>query len=76
MDLRTAMPPKAPPIVREAVFPADTHRLVAVIREYVRWLDMDLSQRGFDAEMATFEQHYSLPSGMFVVADAGGEIAG
>ncbi|MBC8748028.1 GNAT family N-acetyltransferase [Paraburkholderia podalyriae] len=66
----------SPPIVREAVFPADTHNLVALIREYVRWLDMDLSYRGFDAEMDAFEQVYTLPSGMFFVADAGGELAG
>ncbi|RQS76315.1 GNAT family N-acetyltransferase [Burkholderia sp. Bp8963] len=64
------------PIIREAVFPADTRSLVAVVREYVRWLDMDLSYRGFDAEMDAFEQIYTLPSGMFFIADAGGEIAG
>ncbi|MBB5497372.1 GNAT family N-acetyltransferase [Paraburkholderia sp. MM5384-R2] len=75
MDLRAAMQTPRP-IVREAVFPADTHNLVAVIREYVRWLDMDLSYRGFDAEMDAFEHVYTLPSGMFFVADAGGEFAG
>ena len=64
------------PIIREAVFPADTSALVAVIGEYVRWLDMDLSYRGFDAEMDAFEHVYTLPSGMFFVADAGGEVAG
>lgn len=64
------------PIIREAVFPADTTPLVALIREYVRWLDMDLSYRGFDEEMAAFAQVYSLPSGMFFVAEAGGEIEG
>ncbi|PTB19410.1 GNAT family N-acetyltransferase [Trinickia symbiotica] len=64
------------PIVREAVFPADTRALVAVIHEYVRWLDMDLSYRGFDAEMNAFERIYTLPSGMFFIADADGEVAG
>ncbi|WP_233828974.1 GNAT family N-acetyltransferase [Paraburkholderia sp. ZP32-5] len=64
------------PVVREAVFPADTRKLVAVIREYVAWLDLDLSYRGFEAEMDAFEQVYTLPSGMFFVADAGGELAG
>lgn len=39
------------PVIREAAFLADTVALVAVIREYVRWLDMDLSYRGFDAEL-------------------------
>jgi carbonic anhydrase len=75
MDLSGAM--RVPvPVVREAVFPVDTRSLVAVIREYVRWLDMDLSYRGFDAEMDAFEHIYTLPSGMFFVADAGGELAG
>ncbi|MCC8396294.1 GNAT family N-acetyltransferase [Paraburkholderia sp. MMS20-SJTR3] len=64
------------PLIREAVFPTDTAPLVALIREYVRWLDMDLSYRGFEAEMAAFEATYTLPSGMFFVADAGGELAG
>ncbi len=64
------------PTVREAVFPTDTRELIAIIREYVRWLDMDLSYRGFDAEMDEFERIYTLPSGMFFVAEAGSELAG
>jgi carbonic anhydrase len=64
------------PIIREAIFPADTTALVALIREYVRWLDMDLSHRGFDGEMAEFARVFTLPSGMFFVADAGSEIVG
>ncbi|WP_233862688.1 GNAT family N-acetyltransferase [Paraburkholderia adhaesiva] len=64
------------PIIREAVFPSDTRALIALIREYVRWLDMDLSYRGFDAEMDAFEHVYTLPSGMFFVADANGDVAG
>ncbi|PCE30782.1 GNAT family N-acetyltransferase [Burkholderia ubonensis] len=68
--------PTHTPVIREAAFPADTVALVAVIREYVRWLDMDLSYRGFDAEMDAFERIYTLPSGMFFVAEADGEIAG
>lgn len=62
--------------IREAAFPQDSADLVATIREYVAWLDMDLSYRGFEAEMASFEQTFTLPSGMFFVADADGEVAG
>ena len=62
--------------IREALFPDDTTSLVEVIREYVRWLDMDLSYRGFEAEMASFEQIFTLPSGMFFIAEAEREIAG
>lgn len=34
-------------LIREAVFPADTAPLKAVIRKYIGWVDMDLSCRGF-----------------------------
>jgi len=68
------------PHIREAAFPGDTERLVAIIREYVRWLDMDLSYRGFEEEMQAFEQTFTLPSGMFFIAEADsepdGELAG
>jgi carbonic anhydrase len=37
--------------LREVTFPEDSARLKAVIFEYVAWLDMDLSYRGFDQEM-------------------------
>jgi putative acetyltransferase len=59
--------------IREASLPADTAQLIAIIREYVRWLDMDLSYRGFEEEMQSFAQHFTLPSGMFFVAEAGVE---
>lgn len=67
---------RQPVAIRAASFPQDTAGLVATIREYVAWLDLDLSSRGFEAEMASFEQTFTLPSGMFFVADANGEIAG
>lgn len=62
--------------IRHAQFPADTAALVAVIREYVDWLGIDLSYRGFEDEMASFEATYTPPSGLFCVAMDGGEIAG
>lgn len=63
-------------LIQEAVFPADSERLKAVITEYVRWLDMDLSYRGFAAEMAQFDAIFTLPSGLFLMAIEGDEIAG
>jgi carbonic anhydrase len=62
--------------IREVSLPADAARLKAVIREYVAWLDMDLSYRGFEAEMADFEAIYTLPSGTFFLAECGSEAAG
>ena len=72
----TPLRPQIEPQIREAVLPDDTERLVAIIREYVRWLDMDLSYRGFEDEMRSFGQMYSLPSGMFFIVEVDGEVAG
>ncbi|MBN3756659.1 GNAT family N-acetyltransferase [Paraburkholderia sp. Tr-20389] len=72
----TPLRPQVVPQIREAVLPADTAPLVAIIREYVRWLDMDLSYRGFEDEMQSFEQTYTWPSGVFFIAEADGELAG
>ncbi len=62
--------------LREARLPADSPRLRAVIAEYIAWLDMDLSARGFAQEMAAFDNLFTLPSGLFLLAECGGEVAG
>lgn len=62
--------------LREAAFPADSQGLKAVIREYVAWLDMDLSYRGFEQEMADFDGIFTQPAGMFFIAEAGTAVAG
>ena len=72
----TVTRPRVLPEIREATFPSDTAPLVAIVRAYVRWLDMDLSYRGFEQEMQSFEQTYTLPSGMFLIAEVPTEIAG
>lgn len=59
-----------------AVFPDDSTKLKAIISEYIAWLDMDLSYRGFAPEMARFDQLFTLPSGFFLMAKSGEEIAG
>lgn len=63
-------------VIREAQLPTDRERLLGVIQEYLTWLDLDLSYRGFDAEMASFDEKFSLPSGLFFLAEADGESAG
>jgi len=62
--------------IRAASFPADREALQSVIREYVAWLDMDLSYRGFAEEMASFDERFTLPSGLFLIADSAQTIAG
>jgi putative acetyltransferase len=63
-------------LIREAVFPADSAALKSVIGEYIDWLDMDLSYRGFAQEMARFEEIFTLPGGLFLLACVNGELAG
>ena len=63
-------------LIREACFPSDSDRLKSVILEYVKWLDMDLSYRGFAEEMEKFDGLFTLPHGLFLLAEAGQEIAG
>lgn len=62
--------------IRTATFPADSAALQSVIREYVAWLDMDLSYRGFAEEMASFDERFTLPGGLFLIADSAQTIAG
>lgn len=62
--------------ITQAIFPADTHILKSMIREYVAWLDMDLSYRGFEQEMDRFEALFTLPGGLFLIAREQGREAG
>ncbi len=62
--------------LRPAQLPQDHDALVALIQAYVAWLDMDMSFQNFDDEMAQFDSIYSLPHGMFWVAQAAGILVG
>jgi putative acetyltransferase len=54
--------------IREAQFPSDQAALVALIREYAAWLNIDMSFQDFDNEMAQIDSKYSMPNGMLWVA--------
>lgn len=62
--------------IHAASFPADSEALTTVIREYVAWLDMDLSYRGFAEEMACFDERFTPPGGLFLIARSAQTIAG
>lgn len=62
--------------VHEASLPADSERLMAVIGEYITWLNMDLSYRGFTQEMENFNALFTRPNGFFLMAKIGQETAG
>ncbi len=59
--------------IRLARFPEDSAELKAAIAEYLAWLSLDLSARGLAREMEKFDQLFTLPSGLFLIActDAG-----
>lgn len=63
-------------VIREALLPGDRDRLLEAIRDYLAWLDTDLSHRGLDAEMAAFDTRFTLPSGLFFLAETDGQVAG
>jgi len=64
------------PTLRLAVFPTDTAPLLALIREYMAWLAVDLCGRGLDKELPRFETLFSPPTGLFVLAHVGDQLAG
>lgn len=62
--------------LRLAAYPADTEPLLALIREYMDWLAVDLCGRGMEKELPQFEALFSPPSGLFVLAHVGDQLAG
>ncbi|GAB1266390.1 GNAT family N-acetyltransferase [Aurantivibrio infirmus] len=62
--------------LREAVFPKDEQALHDLIREYVTWLDIDLSYQDFESEMLTLNSLFTLPKGQYTFAIVDDSIAG
>lgn len=55
---------------------SDTDAVVALIREYIAWIDEDLSFQGIEQELAAFPGPYAAPTGAFMLACSGNKIAG
>lgn len=62
--------------IREAQFPSDQVQLVALIREYAAWLDIDMTFQNFDTEMAQIDTQYSLPKGLLWAAQDADKLVG
>jgi putative acetyltransferase len=62
--------------IREAQFPSDQAALVALIREYADWLNIDMSFQDFDNEMAQIDSKYSLPNGLLWVVQQADQLVG
>ena len=65
----------APTLVRCAS-ETDFAAAVALTREYLGWLGLDLSFQDIDRELAGFAAMYSPPRGCFFLARVGDEVAG
>ncbi len=47
-----------------------------ITRDYIRWLNMDLSFQNIDRELSDFSSIYGPPNGLFFLAWHNGELAG
>lgn len=65
-----------PVTLRLAQYPADTEPLLALIREYMAWLNVGSCAQKLDVELAQFEALFTPPSGLFVLAHVGDQLAG
>ena len=55
---------------------ADFRLAEQLTRDYVQWLDMDLSFQDIDLEMKTFSTMYAPPRGIFLLSKVDGQLAG
>ncbi len=62
--------------LRLAAYPGDTAPLLALICEYMAWLNVDLCGRGLEKELPQFEALFTPPLGLFVLAHVDGVLAG
>jgi putative acetyltransferase len=62
--------------IRPAQFPADASAIAALVREYASGLGIDMRWQNFEQEMAQIESVYSLPRGLFWVAQEGSQLVG
>jgi carbonic anhydrase len=65
-----------PVTLRLAEYPDDTEPLLLLIREYMDWLDVGSCARKLDTELIQFEALFTPPSGLFVLAHVGDQLAG
>lgn len=56
--------------------PADFAAAVALTRDYLAWLDLDLSFQDLETEFARFPAMYGPPAGLFLLARSGEKLAG
>ncbi|UAW98569.1 GNAT family N-acetyltransferase [Halopseudomonas nanhaiensis] len=63
-------------MIRDVMFPDDAQELNSLIREYVEWLNIDLSYQDFEGEMARIESVFTLPRGLYTFVIVNSKVAG
>lgn len=62
--------------IRQCVTEMDFSIAIQITRDYISWLNMDLSFQDIDKEFSDFPSMYGPPRGLFLVAWSGGVAAG
>lgn len=55
---------------------ADFSAAIQLTRDYLQWIDLDLSFQNTEKELAEFASMYGPPSGLFLLAHSQGRLAG
>jgi putative acetyltransferase len=63
-------------IIRHAIFPEDTARVLDIWREFIARSPVNLNYQGNDAEFAVLPGKYAAPKGCVLLSERGGEIEG
>lgn len=73
-----ASPPPGKGVVdiRPCATASDFSSAIQIAKDYIQWLNMDLSFQGIDAEFSNFESMYGPPDGLFLLASYDGQLAG
>jgi putative acetyltransferase len=62
--------------IRPCATAEDFSAAIALTRDYIRWLDIDLSFQEIESELANFSVVYGPPQGLFLLAWHQGQLAG
>lgn len=55
---------------------SDFSLALKITKDYIEWLDMDLSFQDVDSELSNFYSMYASPDGLFLLAQEADELAG
>jgi putative acetyltransferase len=62
--------------IKHCATESDFSSALQITKDYIRWLNMDLSFQGIDKEFSNFASMYGPPNGLFLLAWHRGELGG